>query len=112
MSELHSTPVTPTNKPAKPCADYPLFAHAAGVWAKKICGKIHLFGPWSDSDRLAAKYLGEKGALEAGSKPRPQTDELKVKDACNAFLNAKDALLAAGMRPLTRSRKSPAMPNT
>jgi hypothetical protein len=36
ISEFHSTaPVLP-DKPAKPHGEFPLFAHAAGVWAKRI----------------------------------------------------------------------------
>src|SRR3954464_4901106 len=99
MSDSNSTPGHAhgkTAKPNKPRPDYPLFAHAAGVWAKKIRGKLHYFGPWSDPDGALAKYLEQKDALHAGRKPRPAPDALTVKDAANAFLNAKKALLDVG----------------
>jgi integrase len=93
MSDTHlTTPSTP-DKPAKPRPDYPLFAHAAGVWAKKIRGKLHYFGPWADPDGALKKYLEQKDALHAGRTPRPDPDGLTVKDVCNAFLRHKQALV-------------------
>jgi integrase len=83
-------------KPSKPYPDYPLTAHPAGYWCKKIRGKIHYFGPWSDPDAALAKYLEQRDALHAGRLPRPDPEALTVKDACNAFLNAKQALVDAG----------------
>ncbi len=105
MSEVHSTDPattgkpTPTprpTKPAKPYPEFPLTAHPAGYWCKKIRGKLHYFGPWDDPDGALAKYLEQKDALHAGRKPRPDTEGLTVKDAANAFLNAKQALVNAG----------------
>jgi integrase len=99
MSEVHPTtadaPAKPT-KPNKPRPDFPLYAHAAGYWAKKIRGKVHYFGPWSDPDGALTKYLDQKDALLAGRKPRPDTAGTTIKDLANRFLNAKKALVDAG----------------
>jgi hypothetical protein len=95
MTADHSTPAAATNqpvKPAKPYPDFPLFAHAAGVWAKKIRGKMHYFGPWADPDGALKKYLEQRDDLHAGRKPRPDPDAVTVKAVANAFLNAKAAL--------------------
>jgi len=96
MSEPHSTPATPRSKPAKPYSEYPLFAHAAGVWAKKIRGKLHYSGPWDDPEAALAKYLEQKDSLHAGRTPRPDPAGLTIKDLANAFLQAKQALVDAG----------------
>jgi integrase len=99
MSENHSTPPASSDKrakPAKPYPEYPLTAHPAGYWCKKIRGKLHYFGPWSDPDGALKKYLAEKEALHAGRPPRPDPEALTVKDVANAFLNAKQALVDAG----------------
>src|SRR5947209_8854041 len=108
MSDSHSTAPPDTgntaepHKPAKPSPDLPLFAHAAGVWAKKIRGKLHYFGPWNDPDAALTKYLEQKDDLHAGRKPRPDPDALTVKDLTNNFLNAKQALVDTGeLSPLT-----------
>jgi integrase len=85
-----------TGKPSKPRPDFPLYAHRAGQWAKKIRGRTVYFGPWGDPEGALTKYLAEKDALQAGRKPRPDTEGLTVKDACNDFLNAKQALVDAG----------------
>src|SRR5438552_14178225 len=98
MSEAHSTnppPPDKAGKPAKPYPEFPLTAHPAGYWCKKIRGKIHYFGKWDDPDGALAKYLGQKDALHAGRKPRPDTGAATVKDVANGFLNQKKALLDA-----------------
>jgi integrase len=96
MSELHSTLSVTAGKPAKPYADFPLFPHAAGVWAKKIRGKLHYFGPWSDPDAALAKYLEQKDDLHAGRARRPRPDALTVKALAYDFLSAKQALVDTG----------------
>src|SRR5262249_32635822 len=93
MSDTHSTPAA---RPAKPTPDFPLFPHAAGVWAKKIRGKMYYFGPWADPDAALEKYLEQKDALHAGRKPREESGAATVRDAANAFLNHKQAKLDAG----------------
>src|SRR5438309_1948300 len=92
-SALH--PTTP-GKPSKPYPEFPLFAHAAGVWAKKIRGKLHYFGPWSDPDGVLTKHVAGKDTLQARRKPRLDTAAVTVKDVAISFLNAKQARVNAG----------------
>src|SRR5258707_15642015 len=99
MSESHPTapaPAVKPTKPNKPYPEFPLTAHPAGYWCKKIRGKMHYFGPWSDPDAALAKYLEQKDALHAGRKIRPDANAPTVKDVANAFLNHKRALLDSG----------------
>jgi integrase len=101
MSKRHPTaPAGPSKpaKPAKPYPDFPLTAHPAGVWCKKIRGQLHYFGPWDDPDGALKRYLEQKDDLHAGRTPRPAADReaLTVKELCNAFLNAKRALVTSG----------------
>jgi integrase len=96
MSRPHSTKPAVSNKPAKPYPDFPLFPHATRRWAKKVRGKMHYFGPWNDPDGALAKYLAEKDTLHAGRKPRPDPEARTVKQAVNAFLEAKEAARDAG----------------
>ena len=76
-------------KPAKPYADFPLFPHATGRWAKKIKGKFVYFGPWADPDAALAKYQLQRDDLYAGRVPRNTAEGLTVRDLLNHFLTAK-----------------------
>jgi integrase len=99
MTDVHSTaPAKPGKpaKPAKPYPEFPLTPHPAGVWCKKIRGKLYYFGKWDDPQGALDEYLKQKEALHAGRKPRPDSGALTVKEATNAFLNAKQALVDAG----------------
>lgn len=83
-------------KPKKPYKDFPLFPHAAGVWAKKIRGKLYYFGPWSNPHGALEKYLDEQDALRAGRTPRRRNPNgVSLADVCNHFLTHKNAMLAA-----------------
>jgi integrase len=87
-------------KPRKPYASYPLYAHAGGVWAKKILGKVHYFGPWSDPQAALEKYLSQRDYLRGGIAP-PVVKET-VGDLLDSFLSEKRAHLETGdIAPLT-----------
>ena len=89
-------PAPARQKPAKPYPGFPLFAHATGRWAKKIRGKFHYFGPWSDPDAALNKYLAERDDLHAGRTPRPPAGGVTVADLCNHFLAAKQHRVESG----------------
>src|ERR1700751_3641287 len=93
MSESH--PTAPI-KPVKPYPEFPLTAHPAGYWCKKIRGKLHYFGPWSDPDGALQKYLDQKDDLHAGRTPRATGEGLTVRDLCNRFLTSKKHLVDTG----------------
>jgi integrase len=96
MTESNSTKPLRPDKPAKPYDDFPLFPHASGQWAKKIKGRMFYFGLWSDPDAALDSYLKQKDDLHAGRKPREQTEGTTVKELCNQFLVAKQALVESG----------------
>jgi hypothetical protein len=58
-------------KPAKPRPDFPLFPHASGRWAKKVCGKVANFGKVADDPKgkkALDKWLAKN--CTAGSQQR------------------------------------------
>src|SRR5262249_44878634 len=78
----------------KPYADFPLYRHATGQWAKKIRGKIHYFGV--DPNAALDKYLNQRDDLQAGRIPRVQGEGLTVRDLANRFLTSKGHMREAG----------------
>jgi integrase len=68
MPEPHSSPA---EKPAKPSADFPLFAHASGRWCKKVNGKLRYFGPWDNPDGALQRYLDFAAGKPVEKTPRP-----------------------------------------
>lgn len=88
----------PNRKPAprKPRADFPLFVHARGYWAKKVRQRLVYFGKVADDPKGVAaleKWLAEKDALLAGRTPRATGDGLTVARLCNEFLTSKRSKL-------------------
>jgi integrase len=101
-----------TRKPAKPYADFPLFPHATGRWAKKIRGRFAFFGPWADPQGALARYVAQRDDLYAGRVPRDRGPvaanalstssapgsggEATLRDLVNHFLTAKQRRMDSG----------------
>ncbi|MEX0936488.1 MAG: tyrosine-type recombinase/integrase [Pirellulales bacterium] len=83
------------SKPSKPHADFPLFAHSSGQWAKKLAGRIHYFGRWDDPKAALEKWLDEKDDLLAGREPR-MVEGCTLRELCNRFMNFKAQQRDAG----------------
>jgi integrase len=94
--EANAMPQSTKVKPEKPRADFPLFPHASGVWAKKVRGKLHYFGPWADPQAALEKWADQKDDLLAGRTPRHTREGVTVRDLANHFLTAKQHLVDSG----------------
>ena len=99
--------------PDKPYADFPLFAHQTGRWAKKIRKKLRFYGRWGrvaagkvvaveDVDKSAADALTEfqrcwpfhSQGLDA---PEPDGEQhLTLKELSNTFLANKKNRMQSG----------------
>lgn len=91
-----STPRRVRVKPKKPYADFPLFPHASGQWAKKIHGETKYFGVWEDPDAAKRLYDLQAGDLHAGREPTAAPDSLTVGILIATFLSSKRVAVAAG----------------
>ncbi len=87
-----------TQKPSKPDKDFPLWPHPSGRWCRKIKGRFHYFGPWSNPRAALDKWNREKDDLLAGRTPRGQEnrDALDVVGLCNAFMTVKENRVTSG----------------
>lgn len=97
-------------RPKKPRKDFPLYAHPAGYWAKKIRGKLHYFGRWGQVrqgvmerlpgdgwEKAEALYEEQRAALYAGRVPlKFDASGQTIRDLCNKFLRHKMLRLESG----------------
>ncbi|GAB5404290.1 MAG: hypothetical protein Aurels2KO_25210 [Aureliella sp.] len=83
-------------KPEKPYADFPLYAHASGRWAKKIRGRTHYFGPWRDWGAALERYKFEIDYLIRGKTPPDPDATLTVADLVNHFLEHRREKVDSG----------------
>lgn len=87
---------TGAKKPAKPHPDFPLTANPCGQWSKKIKGKVHYFGVWSDPDAALQRYRAQIDAILAGATPTEPNGPGTVGWLCNTFMDAQQAKHDAG----------------
>ncbi len=89
-------------KPGKPYPDFPLFPHATKRWAKKIRGKMHYFGPWSDWQGALKKYEQQAEEHRTGRELERERNALTVRGLVTRFLDSQRVKLAAGqLAPVT-----------
>lgn len=83
--------------PRKPRKNFPLWAHPAGQWARKINGNTYYFGRWADPDQAEERYNSERDDLIAGRIPRErQPGGCTVQTLCEKFLEQKRGGLLTG----------------
>lgn len=77
------------DKPAKPYADFPLFAHDSGQWAKRIRDKTYYFGVWADPIAALDRYLAVRDYLYTGREPPAETNGVTLDYLIQRFLHTK-----------------------
>jgi len=90
-------------KPNKPHPDFPLTPHPSGRWCKKVRGKLHYFGKWTDDragEKALAAWLDQKDDLLAGRVPRAKRiangETVMLEEVVGRFLDAKAIRRDAG----------------
>jgi len=81
-------------KPSKPYPAFPLYAHAGGVWAKRIRGKVYYFGPWADWKGAEAAFREQFPFRRAGLEP--PSAQMTVANLLDEFLGGKQSQLETG----------------
>jgi len=84
-------------KPKKPYDGFPLWPHPSGRWCKKVRGRFHYFGPWSDPEGALERFNREWPYLSDGRTP-PSTNTsgaCTMRTLCNSFLTSKAHKLEA-----------------
>src|SRR5262245_13073723 len=89
VTPLAGVETMPT-KPSKPSPDFPLYAHGAGRWAKKIDGKTVYFGRWDDPNAALAAYNAMLLSRKEKRHDVVSQTGLTVRIACDSFLTAKE----------------------
>jgi integrase len=87
-------------RPKKPRADFPLFPHRNGRWAKKVCQRFCYFGKWADDPKGEAAlnlWLDQKDDLLAGRVPRGSRDGVTIRDLCNRYCTTMEQRRDAGV---------------
>jgi integrase len=87
-------------RPKKPRADFPLFPHRNGRWAKKVRQRFCYFGKWADDPKGAAAlqlWLDQKDELLAGRVPRALRDGVTIRDLCNRYCTTMEQRRDAGV---------------
>jgi len=111
-------------KPGKPYADFPLFAHDSGRWARKFKGSFRYYGYWArreggqlvrvpdvDASASAAKLEHDRcwpwhslglDAPDPAVTPEAAADDTRwtMADLCNKFLEEKHSLAEGGERSM------------
>lgn len=84
-------------RPKKPSANFPLYPHRVGQWAKKVRGRTFYFGVWADPEAALNLWLRQKDDLYAGRSPREtEASDLTIRELCNLFLTTKKGLKEQG----------------
>jgi len=84
------------NKPHKPYPTFPLTPHPSGQWAKKIRGRTHYFGPWSDPQAALESYHKQAANLHAGHASTIPTAGVTVKQLVNSYLGHQQDKVTSG----------------
>ncbi|HUO07652.1 MAG TPA: tyrosine-type recombinase/integrase [Phycisphaerae bacterium] len=70
--------------------DFPLFPSGNGLWAKKVRGRLHYFGPHSDPQGALQRWDDFQNGRT------PKTEGLRLHEIVNPFIDQKKRLIQSG----------------